>query len=103
MARFGFTHLEVNSLASPEGYESGVEAEVYPRFYTYCPALDQFVDSFLIRGYYPKSYLKANLKKLKNNCQLAEKYGLIPSITCFEPRSVPDALLEKYQASSRGL
>ncbi len=61
MAEHGFTHLEVNGLAFPEGMEEGVPGEVYPRFYTYCPALDQFVDSFLNRGIYPKAYLRANL------------------------------------------
>lgn len=96
MAEYGFTHVEVNSLASPEGAEQGVEDEVYTRFYTYCPAMDQFVDSFLIRGYYPKKYLRENLKKLKRNCRLARKYGLTASVTCFEPRNVPDALLAKY-------
>jgi hypothetical protein len=96
MARFGFTHLEVNGLATPEGLEAGVPGEIYPRFYTYCPALDQFVSSFLNRGIYPASYLAANLKRLKADCRRAAKVGLVPTMTCFEPRSVPDALLEKY-------
>jgi hypothetical protein len=96
MARFGFTHLEVNGLASPEGLEEGVPGEVYQRFYTYLPALDQFVDSFLNRGTYPRRYLRANLERLKGDCALAKRFGLIPAITCFEPRSVPESLLEKY-------
>jgi len=96
MARFGFTHLEVNGLSTPEGLEEGVPGEVYTRFYTYLPALDQFVDSFLNRGIYPKRYLEANLARLKGDCALARRYGLTPTITCFEPRSVPDRLLEKY-------
>ncbi|MEW6744959.1 MAG: hypothetical protein AB1486_19570 [Planctomycetota bacterium] len=96
MARFGFTHLEVNSLAFPEGLEEGVPGEVYPRFYTYGPALDQFVDSFLNRGLYPKSYLHANLRRLKEACRLAARYGLAPAMTCFEPRSVPERLFAKY-------
>ena len=96
MARLGFTHLEVNGLATPEGLEEGVEGEVYTRFYTYLPALDQFVDSFLNRGTYPKRYLAANLKRLKNDCRLAAKFGLTPAITCFEPRSVPESLLARY-------
>jgi len=96
MARLGFTHLEVNGLASPEGHEEGVPGEVYPRFYTYLPALDQFVASFLNRGCYPKRYLKRNLERLKADSRLAARYGLIPSITCFEPRSVPERLLAKY-------
>ena len=96
MARYGFTHLEVNALATPEGAEEGVPGEVYPRFYTYCPALDQFVDSFLNRGTYPAKYLAANRARLRANVALAVRYGLIPAMTCFEPRSVPDRLLARY-------
>ncbi len=96
MARAGFTHLEVNSLAAPEPAEEGVPGEVYPRFYTYCPALDQFVTSFLNRGTYPAEYLRANLERLEENAALAARYGLVPSLTVFEPRSVPESLLAKY-------
>ncbi len=96
MARYGFTHLEVNSLAAAEGMEDGVPGEVYPRFYTYCPALDQFTDSFLNRGIYPRAYLRANLRRLQDGCRLAARYGLVPTLTCFEPRSVPDRLLARY-------
>jgi len=96
MARFGFTHLEVNGLASAEPLEPGVPGEVYPRFYTYCAALDQFVASFLNRGVYPKDYLRANLERLKENARLAARYGLVPVLLCFEPRSVPESLLERY-------
>jgi len=96
MARAGFTHLEVNSLATPEAYEKGVPGEVYPRFYTYLPALDQFVASTLNRGIYPKRYLAANLARLKDGAERAARYGLEPTLTCFEPRSVPEKLLSKY-------
>ena len=96
MARFGFTHLEVNGLAGPEPVEAGEPGEVYPRFYTYCPALDQFTTSFLNRGTYPADYLRANLARLKENARLAQRFGLTPVLLCFEPRSVPDALLRKY-------
>jgi len=96
MARFGFTHLEVNGLAFPEPFEPGVPGEIYPRFYTYCAALDQFAASFLNRGIYPEDYLQANLTRLKENARLAARYGLVPALLCFEPRSVPEALLEKY-------
>ena len=53
--------LEVNALASPMGLESGPKGEAYPMFYTYCPALDQFVSSSLNEGAYPAWYLSANL------------------------------------------
>ena len=96
MARVGFTHLEVNALAAADPLEAGVSGEVYPRFYTYGPALDQFVASTLNRGVYPAKWLAANRRRLRLGCRLARKYGLTPSLTCFEPRSVPDAFLARY-------
>jgi hypothetical protein len=96
LARLGFTHVEVNGLASPFPYEQAAPDELLYRFYTYTPALDQFVYSRLNKGIYPNEYLKANLNKLQRSAQLAEKYGLRAGILAFEPRSVPDKLLERY-------
>lgn len=95
-ARLGYSHIEVNCLASPFPYEKGVPDEVYPHFYNYCAALDQFVDSRLNKGIYPSEYLQGNLNLLKHNASLALKYGMTPGLLCFEPRNVPDALLERY-------
>ena len=96
LGRLGFTHVEVNGLAFPMALESGPRGETYPMFYTYCPALDQFVYSDLNKGIYPYYYLSANLSRLKENAQLALKYGLVPGMLCFEPRSVPEQLFERY-------
>ena len=96
MAKFGFTHIEVNGLAYPMALETGPEGETYPMFYTYCPALDQFVYSDLNKGLYPYYYLSANFKYLKENAELAKKYGMIPGLLSFEPRSVPERFFEKY-------
>lgn len=96
MARLGFTHVEVNGLASAFPYEQAAPDELLYRFYTYTPALDQFVYSKLNKGIYPYEYLKANLNKLQRSAQLADKYGLRAGILAFEPRSVPDKLLERY-------
>ncbi len=95
-ARLGFTHVEVNALAGPFPLEPGVPGEFYSHFYTYCPALDQFVSSQLNQGAYHREYLDANLARLKENTGLAAKYGLTPGLLCFEPRSVPESLFEKY-------
>ncbi len=95
-ARLGFTHIEVNALATPFPIEQGVPGEFYPDFYTYAPALDQFVSSQLNQGIYPKDYLEANLRLLKENSRLALKHGLVPGLLCFEPRSVPESLLQRY-------
>jgi len=95
-ARVGFTHVEVNALDSPFPYEKSVPGEFYSDFYTYCPGLDQFVTSRLNEGLYPKDYLDANLELLRRNARLAIKYGLIPGLLCFEPRSVPESFFEKY-------
>jgi hypothetical protein len=95
-ARLGFTHIEVNALAAPFPNETGVPGEFYPDFYTYCPALDQFVESRLNRGLIPREQLSANRARLKENARLAIKYGLVPGLLCFEPRSVPEKLFDRY-------
>jgi len=96
LAESGFTHIEVNGLASPMGIETGPKGEVYPMFYTYCPALDQFVSSKLNAGLYPPYYLSANLAYLKHNAALARRYGLVPGLLCFEPRAVPEEFFARY-------
>ncbi len=96
LAEGGFTHAEVNALASPMALETGPKGEVYPMFYTYCPALDQFVHSRLNEGLYPYYYLSANLAILKRNAELARRYGLVPGLLCFEPRSVPEEFFARY-------
>jgi len=96
LARNGFSHVEVNGLAFPVPFEQGPKGELLHRFYTYCPALDQFVSSRLNKGFYDDDYLQANLNHLKTNAEIAEQYGLTPGLVCFEPRSVPDELLQRY-------
>lgn len=96
LARLGYTHIEVNGLAFPMGLETGPKGEAYPMFYTYCPAMDQFVSSRLNKGLYPNYYLSANLAFLKQNAKLAVEYGLVPGLLCFEPRSVPEQFFHEY-------
>jgi hypothetical protein len=96
MARLGSSYAEVNGLAFPVPFETGPKGELLHRFYTYCPALDQFVTSQLNKGIYDQDYLQANLNNLKTNAEYALKYGLTPGLVCFEPRSVPDELLQRY-------
>ncbi len=96
LALMGLTHIEVNGLGSPMGIETGPPGEIYPMFYTYCPALDQFVYSELNQGLYPYYYLSANLNYLKENARLAKSYGLTPGLLCFEPRSVPERFFDRY-------
>jgi hypothetical protein len=96
IARMGSSYAEVNGLAFPVPFETGPKGELLHRFYTYCPALDQFVTSRLNKGFYDQDYLQANLNNLKTNAEYAEKYGLTPGLVCFEPRSVPDELLQQY-------
>lgn len=48
------------------------------------------------KGIYPDDVLAANLNRLKENAALAVKYGLTPGLLCFEPRSVPEKLFEKF-------
>ena len=95
-ARIGFSHVEVNALACDRPIEKGVPGEFYPEFYTYCPALDQFASSSLNKGIYTEKYLERNRKLLKSHAKTALKYGLVPGLLCFEPRSVPEEIFKKY-------
>ncbi len=96
LARQGFSHLPINGLGVDRAFESGPPGDVYSWFYDYSPDLDQFVDSKLIRGYYPPRYLKANLRFLKENAKLAIKYGLIPGLHINSPRSMPEEFWRRY-------
>jgi hypothetical protein len=96
LAEAGFTHVEVNGLSTPMGLETGPPGEAYPMFYTYCPALDQFVESDLGAGLYPQEYLAANLAFLKHNARLVVGHGLTPGLLCFEPRNVPEVFFRRY-------
>jgi hypothetical protein len=96
LARLGFSHVPVNALAKDMPAEQGPPGEIYYRFYYFSPDLDQFVETPLNAGAYPPEYLEANLTLLKENARLAVKYGLTPGLNISSPRSVPDAVLEKY-------
>lgn len=96
LARAGYTHIEVNGLASPVPIEEAVPGEFYSQFYAYCIALDQYVYSDLNKGIYPYEYLSHNLALLKKYARLGQKYGLVPGILCFEPRTVPERFFTKY-------
>jgi hypothetical protein len=87
----GFTHVAVNVLGVSLPFESGPPGDVYATFYDYSPDIDQFVDSSLIRGYYPAEYLAANLNALKRNVARARRNGLVPGLHINSPRSMPEA------------
>lgn len=91
----GFTHVSVNALGVPHPFETGPAGDVYGTFYDYSPDLDQFVDSSLIRGYYPAQYLAANLEALRNRAARARRYGLVPGLHINSPRSMPEEFWEK--------
>lgn len=96
LAACGFTHVEVNGLATPFPHEPGVPDEYYSPFYTYCPGLNQFVDTPLTRGLYPPAYLRANLNRLKRLAALCRRYGLQPGLLCFEPRTLPEHFFRQH-------
>jgi hypothetical protein len=96
LARSGCSHVTVNSLATPFPFEQGPPGEIYYRFYSSSPDLDQFVETELNKGTYPPEYLLANLNMLKQNAELALKYGLTPGLNICAPRSVPESLINKY-------
>ncbi len=96
VARVGGTHVIANEPAFKFPYETGPAGEMYYRFYAYAGDIDQYVESKLNKGTYPRDYREANLALLKRYSRLAAKYGLIPGMYIANPRSVPEALLEKY-------
>jgi hypothetical protein len=96
LARLGCSHVSVNVLASAASAEQTVPGEIYSRFYTVSPDIDQFVETDLTRGLYPAEYLAANLALLKNNAALAVAYGLTPGLTVCSPRTMPEAFFTKY-------
>ena len=96
LAESGFTHIEVNGLASPMAMEETTATEFYPQFYTYAPGLNHFVDTELTRGFWPSHYLEANINRVRKLAELGRKYGLRPGIVCFEPRSLPERFFTQY-------
>jgi hypothetical protein len=96
IARQGFTHVTVNGLGVEQPFESSPPGDVYHWFYDYSPDLDQFVDSALLRGYYPPDYLSANLKLLKDTAALARRYGLTPGLHINSPRSMPEQFWRRH-------
>lgn len=96
VARAGFTHITINGLGVDRAYESGPPGDVYSWFYDYSPDLDQFVDSELLRGYYPPDYLQANAFALQRNAALARAYGLTPGFLINSPRSMPEEFWGRY-------
>jgi hypothetical protein len=90
LARMGFSHVTINALGVKRPFESGPPGDQYHWFYDYSPDLDQFVESALLKGYYPAEYLQANLNVLKQNAELARKYGLVPGLHINSPRSMPE-------------
>ncbi len=96
LARCGFTHVEVNGLATHTAFEPGVPGEYYSQFYSYGPGLMQFVDSTLTRGIYDTSYLQANLNRLKKLAAIGRRYGLTPGLLAYEPRTLPETFFQRY-------
>lgn len=92
----GFTHVTINGLGTPGPFESGPPGDVYHWFYDYSPDLDQFVDSRLLRGYYPADYLASNLRFLRETAALAARYGLTPGLHINSPRSMPEEFWRRY-------
>ena len=96
LARSGFTHLEINGLATHLAYEPRVAGEYYSQFYSYGAGFMQFVDSSLTRGLYDPSLLQANLQRMKRIAAIGRSYGLKPGMFCFEPRTLPERFFQQY-------
>ena len=96
LADQGFTHVTINGLAAPLPFESGPPGDVYSWFYDYSPDLDQFVDSTLLKGVYPDSYLQANVARLGRLATVALEHGLVPGFHINSPRSMPESFWQRH-------
>lgn len=96
LAEAGFTHVEVNGLHAHMPYEDLAPSEYYPQFYTYGPGFNHFVDTPLTEGIWPALYLDANLEHMKKRAALGRRYGLIPGVCMFEPRTMPERFFQKF-------
>ena len=96
LAGMGISHIVVSAPSQPYPLEDGPSGEIYYRFYSYHPDLDQYVATRLNDGVYPPGYLQQNLKFVQDQARLAVKYGITPGIHAANPRSVPEALLQRY-------
>lgn len=98
LARTGFTHVEINGLATaiPIEQELGRTDESYGAYYSHSPDLEQFVETELTQGTFPAEYLAANLNRLKKMANLATKYGLSPGFGAYSPRSMPENFFRRY-------
>ncbi len=98
LARLGFTHVEINGLATaiPIEQENGRTDESYGAYYSHSPDLEQFVETELTQGTFPAEYIDANLNRLKKMAGYASKYGLSPGFGAYSPRSMPEAFFRRY-------
>jgi hypothetical protein len=99
LALRGFTAVELNRYADTEGWfvrNRKFEADNYPWYVSYGPALDMFVESKLTKGLYPAEELKQNLDGLLEAAQIAESYGMDPGFVCYEPRCVNEKIFDRH-------
>jgi hypothetical protein len=59
-------------------------------------ALDMFAESRLNRGTYPAELIERNRADLIAAGKEAAKWGLTPSMMCYEPRWVPESFFQKF-------
>ncbi len=99
IARLGFTGMEINRYADPEGYHvihRKFPQDSYGWYMSYAPALDAFVESSYTKGIYPQDELKANMADLREAAKLARQYGIKPGFVCYEPRGVAEEVFDRH-------
>ncbi len=95
--KFGATSLIVNILPDPFHPEYLADpSNRYVNFGLWGPSLDQFVDSRLSEGVYPKELLVRNQNALLKIVEIARSHGLKPMFLCGEPRFQPERFFKKY-------
>ncbi len=95
--KLGVTSLIVNILPDPFHPEYLADpSNRYVNFGLWGPSLDQFVDSRLSEGVYPKELLVRNQNALLKIVEIARSHGLKPMFLCGEPRFQPERFFKKY-------
>ena len=97
--RIGLTSVEINRSPDQDVYQVTHlrrPEDPYPWVNDYGLALDMYAESDLNRGTYPRDMLDRHRADLAQAAAEAAKWGLVPSMTCYEPRWVPELFFQHH-------
>ena len=97
--RIGLTGVEINRSPDQNVYQVTHlrrPEDPYPWVNDYGLALDMFAESELNRGTYPRELIDRHRADLAQAAKEARAWGLTPSMTCYEPRWVPETFFGRH-------